>query len=232
MARAPDPQLHDRLLRAARRVFAERGYGAASLDAIAAEAGVTKGGVYFHFASKEELFFAALDQARLGLRAAVRSPAVPVATGADELVTAVAAWLDFQFQDPDAARLFAICGGEVAGRPTAQLRADAREDLRGLRARLREILVRGGGDGTLDVRDPALTAFLLAAGVHGVAAQWLAAAPDVESFGSPASIADALVEPLRTGVSPTASGGSSGWIPRRDLSPSGGIADDRQRGTD
>lgn len=43
------------VLDAAARVFAANGYLATSLSQILAEAGVTKGALYFHFASKEEL---------------------------------------------------------------------------------------------------------------------------------------------------------------------------------
>jgi AcrR family transcriptional regulator len=45
-----------RLLDAARRVFARRGYHAASLEEIAREAGATTGAIYSNFAGKEELF--------------------------------------------------------------------------------------------------------------------------------------------------------------------------------
>ena len=50
------------LLDAAARVFSERGYRDASVDAIAAEAGFSKGAVYWHFAGKEDLFFALLEE--------------------------------------------------------------------------------------------------------------------------------------------------------------------------
>jgi AcrR family transcriptional regulator len=49
------------LLAAARERFAADGYSAASLNAIAATAGMTKGAVYHHFAGKEELFAAVYD---------------------------------------------------------------------------------------------------------------------------------------------------------------------------
>src|SRR3954471_8130643 len=52
----------ERLLEAAERVFAEHGYRGASVDRVAAAAGVTKGAVYWSFGSKEELFFALLDE--------------------------------------------------------------------------------------------------------------------------------------------------------------------------
>jgi AcrR family transcriptional regulator len=51
-----------RLLKAAEKVFANKGFGAASLDDIAVEAGVTKGAVYSNFASKEELIVTLLSQ--------------------------------------------------------------------------------------------------------------------------------------------------------------------------
>ena len=46
---------------AAARVFLEQGYGAASMDAIAAEAVVSKQTVYSHFGSKEALFEAIIQ---------------------------------------------------------------------------------------------------------------------------------------------------------------------------
>ncbi|QVQ52994.1 TetR/AcrR family transcriptional regulator [Spiractinospora alimapuensis] len=50
------------LLAAAVRVFAERGIAGASLDEVAAEAGLTKGAVYSNFANKEELVIQVLWQ--------------------------------------------------------------------------------------------------------------------------------------------------------------------------
>jgi AcrR family transcriptional regulator len=49
------------LIAAARRVFLREGFHAASLDAIAEEAGFTKGAVYSNFTSKDDLFLAVLD---------------------------------------------------------------------------------------------------------------------------------------------------------------------------
>lgn len=56
------------MLAAARRVFLARGYASASLDAIAAEAGFSKGVVYSQFDSKAAMFLALLG-ARIGERA-------------------------------------------------------------------------------------------------------------------------------------------------------------------
>lgn len=63
------------LLQAAGEVFAERGYERASLDQVAAAAGLTKGAVYSSFAGKEELFYA-LMQERIGERLALVAEAM------------------------------------------------------------------------------------------------------------------------------------------------------------
>jgi AcrR family transcriptional regulator len=52
----------ERLLTAAERVIARLGFGGASLDLIAMEAGFSKGAVYSNFASKEEVFLGLLRQ--------------------------------------------------------------------------------------------------------------------------------------------------------------------------
>jgi AcrR family transcriptional regulator len=50
------------LIDAAAEVFVERGYEAATLDDMAARAGLTKGAVYSNFKSKADLAFAVLDE--------------------------------------------------------------------------------------------------------------------------------------------------------------------------
>lgn len=51
-----------RIADAALEVFGRRGYGAASMDEIAACADTSKGGVYFHFPNKQAIFVALLDR--------------------------------------------------------------------------------------------------------------------------------------------------------------------------
>lgn len=55
-------EVRQRLLEAATRIFARRGYAEATLDEVAAEAGFSKGAVYSNFASKEEVFYALLRE--------------------------------------------------------------------------------------------------------------------------------------------------------------------------
>ena len=61
-ARAQRREARDELLTAALRVFARRGYTQAGVDEIAAEAGYSKGALYWHFSGKEELLLTLLDE--------------------------------------------------------------------------------------------------------------------------------------------------------------------------
>jgi AcrR family transcriptional regulator len=51
-----------RILEAALEVFSRRGYGDAAMEEIATESETSKGGLYFHFTSKQALFGALLDR--------------------------------------------------------------------------------------------------------------------------------------------------------------------------
>lgn len=61
-ARAQAREARDELLTAALRVFARRGYREAGVDEIAAEAGYSKGALYWHFPGKEELLLTLLEE--------------------------------------------------------------------------------------------------------------------------------------------------------------------------
>ncbi len=50
------------LLDAAEEVFAKQGFGGAALDDIAEVAGYTRGAIYSHFGTKEELFLAVIER--------------------------------------------------------------------------------------------------------------------------------------------------------------------------
>jgi len=53
----------ERLIAEARRLFRDRGYAATSLEQIAEAADVTKGAIYGHFSSKEDLLLTAIEAA-------------------------------------------------------------------------------------------------------------------------------------------------------------------------
>jgi AcrR family transcriptional regulator len=55
-------QTRERLLQAAERIFAERGYHAASVDEVAEQAGFSTGALYSNFEGKEDLFLTLFDR--------------------------------------------------------------------------------------------------------------------------------------------------------------------------
>ena len=80
----------DQVLAAARRVFLAKGYERATLDAIAREAGFSKGVVYSQFESKADLFLALLER-RIDERAAETEAIAKRQTGAQGLMAIVRA---------------------------------------------------------------------------------------------------------------------------------------------
>jgi AcrR family transcriptional regulator len=68
------------LLDTARRLFGERGYADVSIEEIAREAGVTRGALYHHFKSKEDLFaslFEAIERELVMTAAGAAAAAAP-----------------------------------------------------------------------------------------------------------------------------------------------------------
>jgi AcrR family transcriptional regulator len=73
----------DQLVAIARRLFAERGYEGASIEAVLRESGASRGALYHHFDSKEALFEATLEAVEADIArqtaAAARGATDPVA---------------------------------------------------------------------------------------------------------------------------------------------------------
>src|SRR5262245_43019487 len=62
--RGVDPAKRRQIIDGASRMFLAQGFDAASMGAIAREAGVSKGTLYVYFKSKEELFEAIVEEQR------------------------------------------------------------------------------------------------------------------------------------------------------------------------
>jgi TetR/AcrR family acrAB operon transcriptional repressor len=102
----------ERIIASAARVFGQKGFQRASLDQVASDAGLTKGAIYWHFKSKNDLYFALLDSrfqrdvsAMRESLAAMLSTASPPDT-ARLMATIFSASLSAATTDPDWPRLF------------------------------------------------------------------------------------------------------------------------------
>jgi TetR/AcrR family transcriptional repressor of mexJK operon len=74
--RPVDARKHAKILAAANRVFLEQGYGAASMDLIARQAGVSKITIYAHFSNKATLFGAIVEDLAARLTRAIDQLAI------------------------------------------------------------------------------------------------------------------------------------------------------------
>lgn len=79
-----------RILRAAARTFRQHGYTAASLRDIADQAELKAGSLYYHFASKEELAEAVMDEGVMGARRRAEQAVAELMPGADALAVEAA----------------------------------------------------------------------------------------------------------------------------------------------
>ena len=136
--RPREPAADDAITRAALDLLAERGFQAATIEAIAERAGVGRNTIYRRWRSKEELIADAL-----------RELTTDVDWGADDLYTLLLTWLrEFArtFSDPLHGRLLVGVLGELQQNPVfADVYADrvVRPRREGLLARLADAQERG-----------------------------------------------------------------------------------------
>ncbi len=98
------PERRARIEAAATTLIGQRGYGVASIDAIAAAAGITAPVLYEHFPSKPALYEAVLQSHFANLRAIWRTR-IGDRLAASSVADSVDAWFSYVEENPDAARL-------------------------------------------------------------------------------------------------------------------------------
>ncbi len=159
--RGSEPERLDALLHAATKIFLKEGYGLASIDKIAAEAGISTRTIYERFKNKGDLMAAVIT------RLLDRDMEIMFEVGEldehepEEALTRIGRTLMSRLSDPDSAALFRIIATESQRFPelTAKVRAVAKARLDGaLAAYLHRQMQRG----TLLADDPerAATLFL------------------------------------------------------------------------
>ena len=95
-----------RLLEAAAAVYGEWGTERATLEMVATEAGFTKGAIYDHFGSKENLLFALLDEYLTGQIAEQMTLFETAGSVTERPQIGADIWLDHLGENPDPFRLF------------------------------------------------------------------------------------------------------------------------------
>jgi len=93
------------MLDVAHALFAERGYGAVTMDVVAAEVGVTKPLLYAYYGNKERLYLACMDRAGDAMLAAVVGAVQSADSPAAALRGGLRAFFGFVDSDRDAWRV-------------------------------------------------------------------------------------------------------------------------------
>lgn len=151
-----------RLLALARELFADHGHAGVALLDLCNRAGVTRGALYHHFASKDDLFRAVCADVATDLSARVRAAAGTQPTALERLRVGCEAFLD-ACTEPDIRRILLIDGPSVLGWQAFR-ELDARHGLGLLSATLRAAVEEGA---TLPVPVDVLAHLLIGALTEG-----------------------------------------------------------------
>ena len=123
------------LVAAARACFADKGYAGTGTPEIVAAAGVTRGALYHHFADKQALFHAVVEQEAATVAAEIERAAPGARTAVEALLAGGDAYLE-AMREAGRTRLLLLDGPAVLGRE----KMDAIDDRHGNRT-LREGLM-------------------------------------------------------------------------------------------
>ncbi len=161
-------QTRERVVAAAAKVFARRGYHRATVDEIASEAGFTIGALYSNFAGKEELFLTIADRQVEQRAGEFRAIAEAAEGEGDASSEAAAQFRNVLEADPDWPLLFYEFWSLSVRNPELQGELAKRRDA--IRDALAETLERVAKRHGFELRFPApVLATAIAASLNGLA---------------------------------------------------------------
>lgn len=180
----------DAVLRAAVRMFNERGFHATSLDDVASSLGVTKRTIYHYLANKDQVL---LECVMIGLvqlvQAAEEARAEP-GTGKDRLIKFLERYAEINMDD--FGRCVIRTGEEsLSSESLPKFRALKRE----IDNALRTLIEEGQADGSLATGDPKVIAFTVAGALN-----WLARWYKKEGSKQARDLAKEMVDILIKGI--------------------------------
>lgn len=162
-----------KLIAAARKAFADKGYAAASMDVLTAEAGLTRGALYHNFGDKRGLFAAVVDQIDTEMAERAKARGAAAGEGWNALLAEGAAYIDMAL-DPEVQRIVLLDGPAVLGDPSGWPSQNSCLQV------TREAVESLMGQGVLKPLDAEAAARLIS-GAALNAAMWVAASAEPES---------------------------------------------------
>ncbi|CAM7006009.1 AcrR family transcriptional regulator [Leclercia adecarboxylata] len=159
-----------KLLMAARKAFAEKGFAAASMDELTASVGLTRGALYHNFGDKKGLLAAVVAQMDGEMAQQAKAEAVDAGDDWEKLLAEGVAYIKMAL-DPEVRRIVLLDGPAFLGDPAqwpGQLSC-----LESTRQTLTQLLERG----VIKTVDADAAAYMLNSAAMN-AALWIAASPD------------------------------------------------------
>ncbi|MBP2167966.1 AcrR family transcriptional regulator [Erwinia toletana] len=106
-----------KLISAARKAFAEKGFAAASMDELTAQAGLTRGALYHNFGDKKGLLAAVVAQVDGEMAARAQDAAAQYEDGWEQLLAQGTAYIELA-TDPEIQRIVLLDGPAFLGDPS------------------------------------------------------------------------------------------------------------------
>lgn len=182
----------DAVLRAAVRMFNERGFFATSLDDVAASLGISKRTIYHYLANKDQVLLECITIGLEQLLAAADDARAEPGNGRDRLVKFLRRYVEINMDD------FGIC---VSCTGEEALSRESLPRYRALKKKIdvamRQILTEAVEDGSIGSIDVKMTAFTLAGALN-----WPGRWYDPKGALTPAQISEAMVKVLMGGLDP------------------------------
>ena len=196
--RTPEQREQDRaakreaLLRAAVRMFNERGFHATSLDDVAASLGISKPTIYHYLGNKEQVLLECVTRGLNQLLDAAAEARASDGSGAERLASFLRRYAEINMDD------FGRCvirTGDSALSPDGVRKFRALK--RGIDIAMRDLIAEGIEDGSVAPVDPRMLAFTLAGALN-----WPAYWHSPDGAQSPEQISRVMVDLLAQGFIP------------------------------
>ncbi|MBC7869997.1 MAG: TetR/AcrR family transcriptional regulator [Chitinophagaceae bacterium] len=180
-----------KLIEIGREIFTQHGYAQASTEEIVQRAGVTRGALYHHFASKEGLFHAVLEDIQKDVTARIEEAAAQTDDLWGQLLAGCRAFLTASL-DPQVQRIMLMDGPAVLGWE-AWRQIDAEQGMQTLHSVLLELTAQG-----LIHPQPINALVHVLSGAMNEAALWIAGAEQPEqAFDEATATLENLLSGLR-----------------------------------
>lgn len=163
----------EEILQAATRVFADKGFDAASMDEIAQRAEFSKGSVYAYFGSKEDLFISLVENEIDKLLEIVNSCVERPADHIQAVEKLVRDTLVYLGENSAFLRIFSPERASMSKERHPELTERIMPKLQELIGLISECLKEGMREGVIRKVDPTLAAHMLFGMVHACIVNWL-----------------------------------------------------------